>query len=109
MIGQTNRGWQFGIEGRAFASDSTEANVSGKSHYRRVRSLRLGQPRNKRVAKVVEAARYVSCLACALPGHFPAVHRLRRDYFVGALFAVVSGETVLFMREYMVFTRTMLD
>src|SRR5215471_13584723 len=51
----------------------------------------------------VKAARDLCSLARALPCHFPAVHRLRGNNFVGALLSVVSGKTVFLMRKNVVF------
>jgi hypothetical protein len=42
----------------------------------------------------VEAAGYLCSLACALPGHFPAVHRFHGDNFIGTLLSIVPREAI---------------
>ena len=54
------------------------------------------------MAKIVEAEGYVCDLPRAFPAHLPAVHRFRRDDFVGAQLALVSGESVFLMRKNIV-------
>ena len=54
------------------------------------------------MAQIVEAASNARSLACALPSHFPAVHRLCGNNLIGAQLSVVSSDSVLLVRKNVV-------
>jgi hypothetical protein len=76
------------------------------SRNRLQKGLRFSKPRDECMAQIVEAAGHVRGLACALPGKFPAVHRLSGNNFVSAELAVIPGEAVLLVRKDIVSSRT---